>query len=73
MKVTTCSDRLMVYMTWLNEMTGSEGWWQEQQQRGIPFVEASETGDCNVTFFGATRKVMNHSHQLSGYGSILPA
>lgn len=51
MKVTTCSDRLMVYMTWLNEMTGSEGWWQEQQQRGIPFVEASETGDCNITFF----------------------
>ncbi|MDL4912736.1 MAG: enterochelin esterase [Enterobacterales bacterium endosymbiont of Blomia tropicalis] len=41
----------MVCMTWLNEMTGSEGWWQEQQQRGIPFIESHETGDCQVTFF----------------------
>lgn len=44
-------DRKMARMTWLNEETGSECWWQQQQQRGIPLVEAGEKGTCQVTFF----------------------
>lgn len=38
-------------MTWLNEITGSEAWWQEQQRKGIPYVEGEVDGACQVTFF----------------------
>jgi len=38
-------------MTWLNEVTGSESWWQQQRKRGIPFIEPAENDTCQVTFF----------------------
>ncbi|ORM50579.1 enterochelin esterase [Pantoea conspicua] len=38
-------------MTWLNEMTGSDAWWQQQQQQGIPLIEPGDEGTCQVTFF----------------------
>lgn len=41
----------MVPMTWLNDETGSEAWWQEQQQRGIPLIETASDSSCQVTFF----------------------
>ncbi len=45
------SVRTMARMTWLNEETGSERWWQQQQQRGIPLIEPGDAGTCQVTFF----------------------
>ncbi|WP_094122265.1 enterochelin esterase [Pantoea conspicua] len=41
----------MARMTWLNEMTGSDAWWQQQQQQGIPLIEPGDEGTCQVTFF----------------------
>ncbi|WP_130833670.1 enterochelin esterase [[Erwinia] mediterraneensis] len=41
----------MVPMTWLNDETGSDAWWQEQQQRGIPLIENASDDTCRVTFF----------------------
>ncbi|MBS6033482.1 MAG: enterochelin esterase [Pantoea sp.] len=41
----------MARMTWLNEVTGSDAWWQQQQQQGIPLIEPGEEGTCQVTFF----------------------
>ena len=42
---------LMVPVMWLNDETGSEAWWQEQQKRGIPLIETAKNGVCQVTFF----------------------
>lgn len=41
----------MARMAWLNEETGSERWWQQLQQQGIPLIEPGEKGTCQVTFF----------------------
>ncbi|WP_058972703.1 enterochelin esterase [Type-D symbiont of Plautia stali] len=38
-------------MTWRNDVTGSEAWWQEQQSQGIPRIEPQPDGTCLVTFF----------------------
>ncbi len=38
-------------MTWRNDVTGSEAWWQEQQSQGIPRIELADSGQCHVTFF----------------------
>ncbi len=38
-------------MTWRNDVTGSEAWWQEQQSQGIPRIELTDDGQCHVTFF----------------------
>ncbi|WP_343554168.1 enterochelin esterase [Pantoea sp.] len=38
-------------MTWRNDVTGSEAWWQAQQSQGIPRIELAEDGQCQVTFF----------------------
>jgi len=37
-------------MTWRNDVTGSEAWWQEQQTQGIPRIDPQH-GTCLVTFF----------------------
>lgn len=41
----------MARMAWLNEETGSERWWHNLQQQGIPLIEPAEKGTCQVTFF----------------------
>ena len=51
MTLIKCSDQLMARMTWLNEMTGSDAWWQQQQQQGIPLIEPGDEETCQVTFF----------------------
>lgn len=38
-------------MTWRNDVTGSEAWWQAQQSQGIPRIELADDGQCQVTFF----------------------
>ena len=38
-------------MTWRNDVTGSEAWWQEQQTQGIPRIAPQQDGTCLVTFF----------------------
>ncbi|WP_058959453.1 enterochelin esterase [Type-E symbiont of Plautia stali] len=38
-------------MTWRNDVTGSEAWWQEQQTQGIPRIDPQQDGTCLVTFF----------------------
>ncbi|MRS20285.1 enterochelin esterase [Enterobacteriaceae bacterium RIT692] len=38
-------------MTWRNDVTGSDAWWQAQQSQGIPRIELADDGQCQVTFF----------------------
>ncbi|HAU5566926.1 TPA: enterochelin esterase [Serratia fonticola] len=38
-------------MTWRNDVTGSEAWWQEQHTQGIPRIAPQQDGTCLVTFF----------------------
>lgn len=38
-------------MTWRNDVTGSEAWWQAQQSQGIPRIALADDGQCQVTFF----------------------
>ncbi len=40
----------MAIPDWFTEHTGSECWWQRQQQQGLPRITAPVEGACSVTF-----------------------
>jgi hypothetical protein len=56
-------------MTWRNDVTGSEAWWQEQQTQGIPRIDPQQDGTCLVTFFWRDPQGSEKRQRLSVYGS----
>lgn len=40
----------MAIPDWFTEHPGSESWWQQQQQQGLPRISPPAEGECEVTF-----------------------
>lgn len=52
---------------------GGEDWWRQVAELGTPLVESLPAAQVRVTFFGATRGVMNGARRLKRCMSISTA